>query len=31
VKQHQLVNDTLRKQIRNEMHGLRIHTAVPDE
>jgi stress-induced morphogen len=31
VKQHQMVNDTLQKQIRNEMHGLRIHTAVPDE
>lgn len=29
VKQHQLVNDCLRTEIRNNMHGVRIQTAVP--
>lgn len=29
VKQHQLVNDCLKKEIRENMHGLRIQTAVP--
>lgn len=31
VKQHQLVNDCLRTEIRNNMHGLRIQTAVPKQ
>lgn len=30
VKQHQLINDVLRAEIKNNMHGLRIQTAVPD-
>lgn len=29
VKQHQLITDTLKTEIK-DMHGLRIHTAVPD-
>lgn len=28
VKQHQLITDTLKNEIK-DMHGLRIHTAVP--
>ncbi|CAF1054875.1 unnamed protein product [Brachionus calyciflorus] len=31
VKQHQLVNDCLKTEIRNNMHGLRIQTAIPKE
>lgn len=31
VKQHQLINDTLKHEIKNNMHGLRIQTAVPSE
>lgn len=30
VKQHQLITDTLKEQIK-EMHGLRIQTNVPVE
>lgn len=30
VKQHQLITDTLKNEIK-DMHGLRIHTAVPDK
>ena len=29
IKQHQLVNETLRDEIKNNMHGLRVFTAVP--
>lgn len=29
VKQHQMVNDVLLAEIKNNMHGLRIQTAVP--
>ncbi|RNA28021.1 bolA 3 [Brachionus plicatilis] len=29
VKQHQLVNECLRNEIKENMHGLRIQTAVP--
>lgn len=28
VKQHQMITDTLKEEIK-DMHGLRIHTAVP--
>lgn len=31
VKQHQLVNEVLKKEIKNNMHGLRIQTAVADD
>ena len=31
VKMHQMVNDCLQKEIKHNMHGLRIHTAVPDD
>lgn len=30
VKQHQLITETLKDEIKN-MHGLRIHTAVPNK
>ena len=30
VKQHQLINDVLKAEIKNNMHGLRIQTAVPE-
>lgn len=30
IKQHQMITDTLRNEIKN-MHGLRIHTTVPDK
>jgi stress-induced morphogen len=29
VRQHQMVNDVLLAEIKNNMHGLRIQTAVP--
>lgn len=29
VKQHQLITDTLKTEIK-DMHGLRIHTSIPD-
>lgn len=29
VKQHQMVNEVLLAEIKNNMHGLRIQTAVP--
>lgn len=29
VKQHQLITDTLKSEIK-DMHGLRIHTSIPD-
>lgn len=29
VRQHQMVNDVLLSEIKNNMHGLRIQTAVP--
>lgn len=29
VKQHQMINDVLLAEIKNNMHGLRIQTAVP--
>lgn len=29
VKQHQMITDTLKDEIK-DMHGLRIHTSVPD-
>lgn len=29
VKQHQLITNTLKNEIK-EMHGLRIHTSVPE-
>ncbi len=29
VKQHQLINECLRAEIKDNMHGLRIYTAVP--
>lgn len=29
VKQHQMITDTLKNEIK-DMHGLRIHTSVPD-
>lgn len=29
VKQHQMITDTLKNEIK-DMHGLRIHTAIPD-
>lgn len=28
VKQHRLITETLKEEIK-EMHGLRIHTAIP--
>lgn len=30
VKQHQLITETLKNEIKN-MHGVRIHTAIPDK
>lgn len=30
VKQHQLITDTLKTEIKS-MHGLRIHTEIPDK
>lgn len=30
VKQHRMVNEALKEQIK-DMHGLRIHTSVPSE
>lgn len=30
VKQHRLITETLKNEIK-EMHGLRIHTAIPKE
>ena len=30
VKQHQLINEVLKAEIKNNMHGLRIQTAVAD-
>lgn len=30
VKQHQLITNTLRNEIK-DMHGLRIHTSIPEE
>ncbi|XP_055538058.1 bolA-like protein 3 [Wyeomyia smithii] len=30
VKQHRLITETLKKEIK-DMHGLRIHTSIPDE
>ncbi|XP_055591687.1 bolA-like protein 3 [Uranotaenia lowii] len=30
VKQHRLINETLKSEIK-DMHGLRIHTAIPSE
>lgn len=30
VKQHRMITETLKKEIK-EMHGLRIHTAIPKE
>lgn len=29
VKQHQLITDALKSEIK-DMHGLRIHTSIPD-
>lgn len=29
VKQHQLITDTLKSEIK-DMHGLRIHTSIPE-
>lgn len=29
LKQHKLVTNTLKEQIK-EMHGVRIHTSIPD-
>lgn len=29
VKQHQVITDTLKTEIK-DMHGLRIHTSIPD-
>lgn len=29
VKQHQLITETLKTEIK-DMHGLRIHTSIPD-
>ena len=31
VKQHQIINQVLQSEIKNNMHGLRIYTAVPGE
>jgi stress-induced morphogen len=31
VQQHKLINETLKTQIKNNMHGLRILTAVPTQ
>ena len=30
VKQHQLINECLKAEIKDNMHGLRIYTAVPN-
>ncbi len=31
VKQHQMVNEVLKSEITNNMHGIRIQTAVPGQ
>ena len=31
VRQHQLVNEVLKEEIKHNMHGLRIYTAVPED
>ena len=31
VKQHQMINECLKDEIKNKMHGIRIYTAVPEK
>jgi len=31
VKQHQLINECLKAEIKDNMHGLRIYTAIPSD
>ena len=31
VKQHQMINDCLKDEIINKMHGIRIYTSIPEK